>query len=97
MYGCRRILAHLSYFVFAVHLLSTSQSKADLKVCTTLQAAWKAFEGIKENGGAKAVGLISASMSQISTILGFCKVKPAVNSVEVSMTMWAEPSSGFYS
>lgn len=41
------------------------------------------MESIVGNGGAKAIGLISASMSQISSILGFCKVKPAVNSVEV--------------
>ena len=41
------------------------------------------MESTVENGGAKAVGLISASMSQISFILGSCKIKPAVNSVEV--------------
>ena len=42
------------------------------------------MESIVDKGGAKAIGLISASMSQISTILSFCRIKPAVNSVEVS-------------
>ena len=40
-----------------------------------------------EKGLTKAIGLANASMSQLTAVLGFSKVSPAVNSVEV----WALP------
>jgi hypothetical protein len=51
------------------------------------------MESVVESGGAKAIGLISASMSQITSILAFCKIKPAVNSVEVPPLLPAHPPS----
>ena len=42
------------------------------------------MEKIAKEGKAKNIGLISASMRQISSILGFCEFKPVVNSIEVS-------------
>lgn len=43
------------------------------------------MEELAAQGVARAVGLANASMSQLSAILGSCKVEPAVNSVEVRL------------
>ena len=47
------------------------------------QELWTALEALVEKGLTKAIGLANASMSQLTAVLGFSKVSPAVNSVEV--------------
>lgn len=49
------------------------------------------MEALQEKGLTKAIGLSDARMTQLTQILGFCKTKPAVTSVEASPTFLQAP------
>ncbi|XP_013184189.2 aldo-keto reductase AKR2E4 [Amyelois transitella] len=52
---------------------------------------WKGMEDAKELGLAKSIGISNFGEAQVDRLLANCKIKPAVNQIEVNPTMTSEP------
>ena len=56
-------------------------------VTETRQAAWPLMEEIYNSGAARAIGVSNYTVRHLEELLKECKVKPAVNQVELSVVM----------
>jgi len=56
-------------------------------VTETRRAAWLLMEQIYESGAAKAIGVSNYMINHLEELLADCKVRPAVNQVELSVVL----------
>ena len=56
-------------------------------VTETRAEAWPVLEKLYENGSAKAIGVSNYTVNHLEELLKTCKVKPAVNQVEMSVAL----------